>query len=95
MRDSITLPTNSNLYNLEEIVNDLPQYANLPTTTNQNLHTSSTPQIPGDIDQTEREKGDDGSVPGCLPEYNSVYKPSEIKWGKQSDGNTFIIRPQP
>ena len=28
---------------------------------------------------------------GCLPEYNSVYKPSKIKWGEQSDGNAIII----
>ena len=28
---------------------------------------------------------------GCLPEYNSAYKPSEIKWGIQSDGNAIII----
>ena len=61
MGDSITRSANNDLYNLEEIVNDLPQYANLPTTTNQNLHTSSTAQIPGDTDQTEREKGDNGA----------------------------------
>lgn len=93
MGDSTTLSTNSDLFlNLEETVTDLPQYANLPTTTtNQDLHTSSTAQIPGDTDQTEQRRGDNGSVPGCLPEYNSAYKPSEIKWGKQSDGSSIVI----
>ena len=28
---------------------------------------------------------------GCLPEYNNVNKPSEIKWGKRSDGSVVII----
>ena len=48
------------------------QYANLLTSSNQDLHTASTPQIPGDVEQ--KKQGENHLIsPGCLPEYIRVY----------------------
>ena len=66
------------------------QYANLLASSNQDLHTASAPQIPGDVQQ--KEQGENHLIsPGCLTEYITIYKPSMINWGKRSDGNAVVI----
>ena len=66
------------------------QYANLLAPSNQDLHTASTPQIPGDVEQKEHGENHLNS-PGCLPEYITIYKPSMINWGKRSDSKVIVI----
>lgn len=36
-------------------------------------------------------RGNNDSVPGCLPEYFSTRKPSLINWGKRKDGSSIVI----
>lgn len=84
-----TVPLNTDLSILEEMESE-SQYANLLTTSSKDLHTTSTSQIPGD--QEETEQGENNvSRPGCLLDFNSVYKPSMINWGKRSDGSSIVI----
>ena len=54
------------------------------------MHTTRTSQIPGD--QEEIEQGENNvNRPGCLLDYNTVYKPSMISWGKRVDGSAIFI----
>ena len=66
------------------------QYGKLLAPSNQDLHTASTPQIPGDVEQKEQGEHHLNS-PGCLPEYITIYKRSMINWGKRSDGKAIVI----
>ena len=84
-----SLPINTDLSILEETGSE-SQYANLLASSNQDLHTASTPQIPGDLEQKEQGEHHLNS-PGCHPEYNTIYKPSMINWGKRGDGNAIVI----
>ena len=64
------------------------QYANLLTTSSKDLHTlTSTSQIPVDQEQGENNV----SRPRCLPDYNTVYKPFTINWGKRGYGSAIGI----
>ena len=84
-----SLPINTDLSILEETGSE-SQYANMLASSNQDLHTASTPQIPGDVEQKEQGENHLNSS-GCLPEYNTIYKPSMINWAKRSDGNAIVI----
>ena len=84
-----SLPINTDLSILEETGSE-SQYANLLASSNQDLHTASSPQIPGDLEQKEQGEHHLNS-PGCHPEYNTIYKPSMINWGKRGDGNAIVI----
>ena len=84
-----SLPINTDLSILEETGSE-SQYANLLASSNQDLHTASTPQIPGDLEQKEQGEHHLNS-PGCHSEYNTIYKPSMINWGKRGDGNAIVI----
>ena len=57
----------------------------------QDLHMSSSSQIPVDSTQSESILEDYNSYPGCLPEFNPVAKPNEIFWSIDSDGVPTII----
>ena len=80
---------NTGLFSLERTDKEF-QYVNLQTTRNQDLHTTNTLQIPGDAEHNQHNE-DNTRVPGCLPEYNAVYKPSIITWGKRSDGSAITL----
>ena len=84
-----TVPSNTDLSILEEIESE-SQCANLLTTSSKDLHTTRTSQIPGD--QEEIEQGENNvNRPGCLLDYNTVYKPFMINWGKRGDGSAIFI----
>ena len=84
-----TVPSNTDLSILEEIESE-SQCANLLTTSSKDLHTTRTSQIPGD--QEEIEQGENTvNRPGCLLDYNTVYKPFMINWGKRGDGSAIFI----
>ena len=86
-----SLPINTDFSILEETGSESgeSQYANLLASPKQDLHTASTPEIPGDVEQ--KEQGEDHlNSAGYLPEYKTIYKPSMINWGKRSDGNAFV-----
>ena len=89
MKAITTVPLNTDLSILEEIESE-SQYANLLTTLCRDLHTTRTSQITGDKEQTEQGENN-VSRPGCLPDYNTVNKPSMINWGKRSDGSAIAI----
>ena len=88
-RGFTSFPINTDFSILEETGSE-SQYANLLASSNQDLHIASSPQIPGDAEQKEQSENHLNS-PGCLPEYNTIYKPSMINWGKRSDGNAIVI----
>ena len=73
-----SFPINTDLSILEETGSE-SQYANLLASSNQDLHTASIPQISGEVQQKEQGENHLNS-PGCLPEYNTIYKPSMINW---------------
>ena len=76
--------------NQEEIGDlDETQNANHSPATNQDLHIANMQQIPEDLELNEPDEP--ASVPGCLPNYNIINKPSSINWGKRSDGSTVHI----
>ena len=84
-----SFPINTDFSILEETGSE-SQYASLLASSNQDLHIASTPQIPGDVEQKEQGENHLNS-PGCLPEYNTIYKPSMINWGERGDGNAIAI----
>ena len=89
LKATTTGPLNTDLSIPEEIESE-SQYANLLTTSSEDLHTTSTSLIPGDQEQTEQGENNVSRL-GCLPDYNTVYKPSVINWGKRSDGSAIAI----
>ena len=78
----ISLPINTDLSILEET-----------ESSNQHLHTANTSQIPGDLEQKKQGENHLNS-PGCLPEYNTIYKPSMINWGNEAMVTQLLCRPQ-
>ena len=67
MGDLANQSSNSDLFIVEETVNTLPQFANLPTKSDSDLHISITAQISGEINQTKQRMGYNESMPGGLP----------------------------
>ena len=57
------------------------QYANLRTTTNPDLHSASTQQIPRE-EVLNEDSENARSIPGCLPEYKVVDKPCMVTSGE-------------
>lgn len=84
-----TLPINTDLSIFEETGSE-SQYANLLTTSSQDLYTTSTIQFPGEKEQIEQGENN-AKRPACLPEFRTIYKPSMINWGKRSDGTAIVI----
>ena len=82
------MPKITDLSILEETGSE-SQYANLLASSNQDLHTASTSQIPGGVERKEQ-----GFKPFSLPEYNTIYKPSMINWVKRSDVMQLLCRRQ-
>ena len=61
-----SLPINTDFSILEETGSE-SQYANLLAPPKQDLHTDSTPEIPGDVEHKEQSE-DHLNSPGYLPE---------------------------
>ena len=65
-----SLPINTDFAILEETGSE-SQYAKLLASPKQDLHTASTPEIPGDVEQ--KEQGEDHfNSPGYLLEYKTI-----------------------
>ena len=84
--------------NIQSVESDETEYANLIKPTRNDLHirtTNNNTEFPREgehMRQTEQSEEDNGSVPGCLLEYNNVNKPSVVTWGTRSDGSAIVVQ---